>query len=124
MAARDAILLQTQDRKLQQKILAEDLSYSNTVKYGLVMEQGRRKVTEINLGRDKKEDSDRVARLEEQVRRLQSMGSGSSKQGLCHTCTRPNHGKGECPGRRVECFACGQMGHFRGSTACKGKGKG
>ena len=36
MAARDAILLQTQDKKLQQKILAEDLSYSSTVKYGLV----------------------------------------------------------------------------------------
>ena len=122
MAARDAILLQTQDKKLQQKILAEDLSYSSTVKYGLAMEQGRRKVDEINLGREKKDDSDRVARLEEQVRRLQSTGSG--KQGLCYTCTRPTHGKGECPGRKLECYACGQMGHFRGSAACKGKSKG
>ena len=38
MAARDAILLQTQDKKLQQKILAEDLSYADTVKYGLALE--------------------------------------------------------------------------------------
>ena len=37
-AARDAILLQTQ------KILAEDLSYADTVKYGLALEQGRKKV--------------------------------------------------------------------------------
>ena len=43
-AARDAILYQTQDKKLQQKIMAEDLSYANTVKYGLSLEQGKRKV--------------------------------------------------------------------------------
>ena len=94
------------------------------MKYGLAMEQGRRKVNEINLGREKQEDSGRVARLEEQVRRLQSTGSGSGKQGSCPTCTRPTHGKGECPGRRLECFACGQMGHFKGAAVCKGKSKG
>ena len=63
-AARDAILYQTRDKKLQQKILAKDLSYSDTIKYGLALEQGRKKVEEINSGRDKHEDS-MVARLEE-----------------------------------------------------------
>ena len=38
-AARDAILYQTGDKKLQQKIMAQDLSYANTIKYGLSLEQ-------------------------------------------------------------------------------------
>ena len=116
-AARDAILLQTQDKKLQQKILAEDLSYADTVKYGLALEQGRKKVEEINTNRNKHEDS-RVARLEEQVRRLQTKPGTS---GSCQTCTRPTHAEGECPGKKVECFSCGLMGHFKGSAACKKK---
>ena len=116
-AARDAILFQTEDKKLQQKIMAEDLSYENTIKYGLSLEQGRRKVDEININRSKKEDC-RVAKLEEQVRQLQS---GRSKTSSCQTCTRPTHGPGECPGKRVECFDCGLLGHFKGSAVCKKK---
>ena len=111
MAARDAILLQTQDKKLQQKILAEDLSYADTVKYGLALEQGRKKVEEINTNRNKQEDT-RVSRLEEQVRRLQTTRSSTS--GSCLTCTRPTHTEGECPGKKVECFTCGLVRHFKG----------
>jgi hypothetical protein len=117
-AARDAILLQTGDRKLQEKILAEDLSYADTIRYGLALEQGRKKVEEINMGRDKHEVS-RVARLEEQVRRLQTDKASTSVS--CQTCTRPTHASGECPGKKVECFACGLLGHFRGGAVCKGK---
>ena len=109
---------QTQDKKLQQKILAEDLSYADTVKYGLAFEQGRKKVEEINTNRNKQEDT-RVSRLEEQVRRLQTTRSSTS--GSCLTCTRPTHTEGECPGKKVECFTCGLVGHFKGSAACKGK---
>ena len=82
MAARDAILLQTQDKKLQQKILAEDLSYADTVKYGLALEQGRKKVDEINTSRASQEDT-RVAWFEEQVRRLQTSKTGSKRS--CRT---------------------------------------
>ena len=117
-AARDAILLQTRDKKLQQKILAEDLSYADTIRYGLSLEQGRKKVDEINTLRGNHDDP-RVARLEEQVRRLQTSKPGSS--GSCRTCTRPTHADGECPGRKVECYTCGLVGHFKGSAACKKK---
>ena len=118
MAARDAILLQTQDKKLQRKILAEDLSYADTVKYGLALEQGRKKVDDINATRTRQEDA-KVARLEEQVRRLQNTRPNTS--GSCQTCTRPTHGKGACPGKQRECFTCGLMGHFKGSAVCRGK---
>ena len=50
-AARDTILLQTKDKQLQQKILTEDLNYANTVKYGLSLEQGKKKVDEIIASR-------------------------------------------------------------------------
>ena len=117
-AARDAILLQTRDRKLQEKILAEDLSYADTIRYGLALEQGRKKVEEINMSRDKHEDS-RVAWLEEQVRKLQTDEASTSV--FCQTCTRSTHAGGECPGKKVECFSCGLLGHFRGAAVCKGK---
>ena len=39
-AARDAILFQTDSKKLQRKVIAEDLSYEETIKYGLALEQG------------------------------------------------------------------------------------
>ena len=60
-----------------------------------------------------------MARLEEQVRRLQSSKSSGAR--TCQTCTRPTHEKGECPGKKMECFACGLVGHFRGSAVCNGK---
>ena len=41
MADRDAISYPTQDKKLQQKIMAEGLSYANMMKYGLYPEQGK-----------------------------------------------------------------------------------
>ena len=67
-AARDAILIQTGDKKLQQKILSEDLNYANMVKYGLSLEQGK-KVEEIISSQGRPEDT-RVAQLEEEVRKL------------------------------------------------------
>ena len=45
----------------------------------------------------------------------------SSSSGSCRTCTRPMHADGECPGRKVECFTCGLLGHFKGSAVCKKK---
>ena len=42
--SRDALLFQTDDSKLQKKIIAEDLDYDSVVKYGLAFEQGNKKV--------------------------------------------------------------------------------
>ena len=135
MAARDAILFQTDDKRLQRKIIAEDLNYDDTVRFGLAMEQGAKKVEEINKGAAKKDDPDRVAALEEQVRALTAKskvktgsfnGSGRKKLNsflICKTCTRPTHGEGKCPGLNIECYDCKKKGHFKGSEACKNKTK-
>ena len=53
-AAKDDILLHMDDKKLQKNIIAEDLDYDNTVKYGLALEQGAKKVDEIRGVNDKK----------------------------------------------------------------------
>ena len=37
----------------------------------------------------------------------------------CKAYTRPTHGVGKCNGRKVKCYACDKMGHFKGSAACK-----
>ena len=117
-AARDAILLQTRDKQLQQKILSED-----TIKFGLSLEQGKKKVDKIISSRGKPEDT-RVAQLEEEVRKLKQVEvkkTGGAAKSTCSTCTRPTHGKGVCLGKKVECYSCGLAGHFKGSTVCKGK---
>ena len=45
----DAILYHTEDMKLQKKIIGEDLSYVNTIKYGLAFKHSQKKVEEIHV---------------------------------------------------------------------------
>ena len=120
-AARDTILYQTDSKTLMKKIISEDLNFEDTVKYGLSIEQGARKVDEIRGSTSRKED-ERVAALEEQVRALQAKRTPRSKIS-CSTCTRPTHAEGQCPGKKVECYSCGRTGHFIGSAACQSKKK-
>ena len=115
-AARDAIFYQTDNNHLMKKIIIEDLDFDDTVKYGLAMEQGAWKVDQIrNQARRKEEE--RVAALEEQVRALQAKEKSTRKL-VCRTYTRPTHEEGKCHDKKVECYACAQMGHFKGSSAC------
>ena len=68
MAARDAILYQTDDKRLQKKILTEDMSYDDTVKYGLAMEQNQKKVEEIRgVKVERKEVRDNRTRAQERT---------------------------------------------------------
>ena len=74
------------------------------MKYGLSLEQGKKKVDEIISSRGRPEDT-RVAQLEEEVRKLgrqielkrtgasSTAGRGSAGV-LCSTCTRPTHSRG------------------------------
>merc|ERR1712059_238446 len=101
-----------------------DLNYANTVKYGLSLEQGK-KIDKIIATHSKTEDN-RAAQLEElkeEVNRLkQDQGKKiEATKGTCDMCTRPTHGKGACLGKKVECYGCRQMLHFKGSKICKGK---
>jgi len=52
-AARDAILCQTDAKNLMKKIISEDLNFDDTVKYGLAMEQGAKKVNEATQSEKK-----------------------------------------------------------------------
>ena len=90
-------MFQTDEKKLQRKVIAEDLDYDDTVKYGLALEQGAKKVDEIRGVNDKKED-DQVAALEEQVRMLKAGAkprrndkSAKDSTTKCKTCTQPTH---------------------------------
>ena len=130
MAARDAILYQTDDKRLQKKILTEDMSYDDTVKYGLAMEQNQKKVEEIRgVKVERKEEVAAVEEkesLEELVRSLRDKlaasgpgGGGARSKGSCRTCPFPTHKEqGKCPGKSMECFACQGHGHMKGSAAC------
>ena len=118
-AARDAILYQTDSKTLMKKIISEDLNFDDTIKYGLAIEQGARKVEEIRGSTSRKEE-ERVAALEEQVRALQTRRKPKKKT-KCFTCTRPSHAPGQCPGKTVDCYSCGKRGHFKGSPACQKK---
>ena len=68
-AARDAILFQTESSKLQKKIIAEELDYDNTVKYGLAFEQGEAKVQQMREQKivAERTETEKIAQLEEQV---------------------------------------------------------
>merc|ERR1712059_195595 len=80
---------------------------------------------QITSTRGKTEDNQaaQLDELKEEVNRLkQSQGKKTEAiRSTCNTCTRPTHGKGACPGKKVECYGCGQMGHFEGSKMCRRK---
>ena len=63
MAAWDTILYQIQNNKLQQKITADAYANAITVKYELSLEQGKRKVHDIDTDRTWA-DGDRVTQPE------------------------------------------------------------
>ena len=122
MAASDAILQQCDDKKLQKRIIAENLTFEHIIKMGVAMEQGTRKVDRMHKGGKE----DRVAQLEEKVRKLQA-GPGSGKvrtpgTAKCSTCTRAAHPVGKCPGLTMECYTCHKKGHMKNSKACKKRG--
>ena len=101
-ATRDALLYQTTDTKLQQRILCEDLDLDNTIKYGLAYEQSRRKVESLNQSRTERKEKDRIAKLEEKIRALDTNAKKAAKkkrfqekgvqeQPKCGMCTFPVH---------------------------------
>ena len=62
-------LFQTESSKLQKKIIAEELDYDNTVKYGLAFEQGEAKVQQMREQKTVAErtETEKIAQLEENV---------------------------------------------------------
>ena len=63
-----------------------------------------------------------IMKLSKRIELRRTGASNNTRRGsarvLCNTCTRPTHGKGICPGEKVECHSCGLTGHFKGS-ACR-----
>ena len=68
---------------------------------------------EIIASQGRPEDN-RVAQLEEEVRRLKQVEGKKTEaaKSTCKTCTRPTDGKGVCLGKKLECYGCGLVGHF------------
>ena len=96
--------------------MAENLSYEQTVKWGMTHESSSKKAKQVE---ETTNGEQKIRRLEEKVSRLQT----DEKKGLisCKTCTRKHPQGVLCPGLGGTCYACGEDGHFRGATICKGE---
>ena len=118
-AARDAILFQTDSKRLQRKIVAEDLSYDDSVKFGLALEQGESKVEQMRShngnGSGSRESVERVAALEEQVRRMQSGGKRSAQWGRASSEGGEGSGRQGSTGRRGSSSQGSGGGEVQGS---------
>ena len=110
-AARDAILFQTSNKKLQRDILSKDLDFQATIKAGLALEQSKAK--QENLVDRNVEDDVRALSLKKKSKKTTRVD--------CETCTNPIHAEGSCPAKGAECFGCGKWGHYSGSKTCKKK---
>ena len=119
-AARDAILYQTADQNLRKRILANNLSYMDTVAWGQSNEEATRKAQLVEETTDRSED--KVRRLEEKLTKLQSQQIAAHK---CQICSRPRlNPEQPCPGIKCpECHACNQSGHFIGAPIWPGPSK-
>ena len=138
-AARDAILFQCDDRKLMKKIMAEDLNFEDTVKVGLAMEQGEKKVEEIRSSKNGRKEEEKVAKLEvkdyplnvnlhDLVRALaghskKEKDESKKTRESCDFC-HYGHRKGQsCPAKDKDCLDCGKKGHFKNTKTCPKKKK-
>ena len=87
---------------------------------GIANEQAGKAADKLHDRQQVPREKDRIAALEEQVRALSNRKKEEERvESDCKTCSRPTHEVGKCKGRKVKCYACGKMGHFKGSAACK-----
>ena len=128
VAARDAILFQTSNIKLQQKILAEDCSLVDTIKYSLVLEQTKTAAEALSASPSGRTEDGRLAKVEDQICALsagKSRSNSSSSNNYGKKCEKCNfsHIAGKCLAKDKLCFDCGKLGHFVGAKVCQGKKK-
>ena len=64
VAAWNVILQQCDNKKLQRKVIVEDLNFEDIIKYGLAYEQAENKVTRVNKYLNQEKGADHVAQLE------------------------------------------------------------
>ena len=117
-AARDAILYQTKDSKLRKKILAENLTFEQTVQWGRTNEASAKKAKDVESVAQKLE----VETLRESVSDVKRVGENDRGRHkvVCWTCPYKQHkGEQKCPGVSGTCFDCGKEGHFKGAKCCK-----
>ena len=81
-AARDAILYQTSDCKLRKKILADNLSYKDTILWGRAHEESGRKAKVV----EETSNKDKVRMLEERLGRLESTDTETEKHNKGKKC--------------------------------------
>ena len=72
-AAVDAIIMQTSSVKLQQRAIQQNPTYNQLVNLGITQEQAKKKAGKLPG------DSEKVSRLEEEVRQLKNDKFGKSK---------------------------------------------
>ena len=120
-AARDALLFGTSNAKLQQKILTENYDYDAAVKYGLSLEQSKKKIKSINETKatgERQEEDERISRMEKDLEKMKS-----KRKIKCKTCSRIHTGTCYATKSNNSCFDCGLTGHWKGAQVCKGNNK-
>ena len=113
---------QCDSKKLQRKIITENLKFDNIIKHRLAYEQSEKKVSRINKEAGLT-DKDRVSQLETEVRALKASSSGNgagntakvgpSSKVKCQMFTRGKHEDKKCPAAEMDCFACKKLGHIK-----------
>ena len=132
-AAVDAIIMQTSSVKLQQRAIQDNPTSDQLVNLGITQEQGKKKASKLPG------DSEKVSRLEEEVRQLKSDKFGKTKfrkesnkhfikkdyDGGGDNCKKCNSGGcaggSSCPAEGKMCNKCKKKGHFGASKMCQGK---
>ena len=118
-AARDAMVIQTENNKLRKKALSEGPSYNDFVKAGLAMESSDAQATKMGRADGVNWLKDKSARSNNESQRQEYKGPS-----LCDFCgydRKKAHNKGKCPAKGKMCKACDRKGHFAKAKVCPGK---
>ena len=123
---RDQIIIGTRNDDIRRNALKEQWGLKDLMSKGRSLETASRGAMMI-----KKEvvttDILRTKRPGKYSRKLSVKNSESydnKKRQMCNSCSSLTcKGGKKCPGVKVDCFACGKRGHFKGAAICKKKPK-
>ena len=133
---RDQIIIGTSNNDIRKNALKEEWTLKDLVKKGRSLETAvlgaaeikKEELPEVNRtkpGKYSKKKTNEKERAPEKDKKKREPSKPTYYPRKCRCCSSSRCDGGKlCPGKKVECFACGIKGHYKGAEICKRKFKG
>ena len=118
---RDQLIIGTSDATLRQRALAEEWKQADLVAKGKSIEAANKGAALLKSKEIKQEPQEvrktKGGKFSKKGRRRESANKSSSRCKYCNSSSCKD--RKTCPARKSPCFACQNIGHYRGAEVCE-----